>query len=58
MRVLCVWAGGEADGLVAGGEIDVEPCDQSVYEIIAAAVEDEGGGEGEVGGCTCVEVEG
>ena len=39
VRVFCVRAGGEADGFVAGGEIDVEPSDEGVYEVIAAAVE-------------------
>lgn len=43
---------------MAGGEIDIEPCDEGVDEVVAAAVEDEGGGEGEVGGCAGVEVEG
>lgn len=37
--VFCVRAGGEADGFVAGGEVDVEPSDEGVYEVIAAAVE-------------------
>jgi hypothetical protein len=39
-------------------EIDIEPSDQGVDEIVAAAVEHEVGGEGEVGGCAFVEVEG
>lgn len=58
MRVFCVRAGGEADGFVAGGEIDVEPSDERVDEVVAAAVEREGGGEGEVSGGAGIEVEG
>ena len=58
VRVLGVRAGGEADRFMARGEIDVEPSDQGVHEVVAAAVEREGGGEGEVGGCAGVEVEG
>jgi len=50
-------SGGEADGLVAGGEVDVEPCDKRVDKIISAAVEGEGGGKSQVGGRAGVEVE-
>ena len=46
MCVFRVRAGREADGLMTSGEIDVEPSDKGVDEIIAAAVEHEGGGEG------------
>ena len=53
-----MWAGGETDGLVAGGEIDVEPGDECVDEIVAADIEGEGEGEGEVGGGAGVEIEG
>jgi hypothetical protein len=35
-------AGGEPDGFVAGSEVDVEPSDKGVYEVIAATVEREG----------------
>lgn len=58
VRVLCVWAGRKADWLVACGEVNIEPCDKGVYEVVAAAVEDEWGGEGEVCGCAGVEIEG
>lgn len=58
MRVFGVRARAEADRLVAGREVDVEPGDQGVDEVGAAAVEGEGGGEGEVGGGAGVEVEG
>jgi hypothetical protein len=58
VRVFCVWAGGEADRLVASSEIDVEPSDERMDEVIAAAVKSERGCEGQVGGCTGVEVEG
>lgn len=56
--VLGVRAGGEADGLVAGGEVDVEPGNEGVDEVIALSGEGEGGVEGEVGGGAGVEVEG
>jgi hypothetical protein len=56
--VLCVRASGEPDGFVAGSEVDVEPSDKGVYEVIAATVEREGRGKGEVGGRAGVQVEG
>ena len=56
--VLGVWAGGEADWLVAGGEIDIEPSDDGVDEVVTAGVEEEWGGEGKVGEGALVEVEG
>ena len=31
--------GGELDGLVAAGELDVEPCDQGVDKVVAADLE-------------------
>ena len=37
--VLCVRASGELDGLVAAGELDVEPCDQGVDKVVAADLE-------------------
>lgn len=58
VSVLGVWAGGEADGLVAGGEVDIEPRDESVHEVVAAGVKGEGGGEGKVGNGAGVQVEG
>lgn len=58
VSVLGVWAGGETDGLVAGGEVNVEPGDQGVDEIVAADVEGEGESKGEVGGGAGVEIEG
>ena len=54
--VLGVGAGGEADGLVAGGEVDVEPGDEGVDEIIALGFQLEVAGEGEVGGGAGVQV--
>jgi len=42
VSVFRVRAGGEADGFVAGSEVDVEPGDQGVYEVVTAAVECEG----------------
>jgi hypothetical protein len=58
MRVLCVRARGELDGLVAGRELDVEPGDERVDEVVAAGGEAVGRGEGEVGRGDGVEVEG
>lgn len=56
--VLGVRASGEADGLVAGGEVDVEPGDKGMDEVISLGGEGEGSVEGEVGGGASVEVEG
>ncbi len=42
---------------MAGGEVDIKPGDQGVYEIVAAAVKCEWGSKGEIGGCASVEVE-
>ena len=58
VSVLGVWAGREADWLVAGGEIDVEPGDDGVDKVVAAGVEEEWGSEGQVGESALVEVEG
>lgn len=55
--VLGVRAGGEADGLVAGGELDVEPRDHGVDVVGAAHGEGEGELEGKVGDGAGVEVE-
>lgn len=56
--VLGVGARGEANGLVAGGELDVEPGDERVDEIVAPRGQLEGAAEGEIGGLDFVEVEG
>ena len=56
--VLGVRASGEADGLVAGGELDVEPRDHGVDVVGAAHGEGEGKLEGEVLNGAGVEVEG
>ena len=58
VRVLGVWAGREADRLVACGELNVEPCDDGVDKVAAADLEREGAVEGEVGDGAGVEVEG
>ena len=50
--------GGEADRLVASGEVDVEPGDEGVDEIITTTVQGEWGGECEIGGGASVEIEG
>lgn len=57
VRVLGMWPGGEADGLVAGGEVDVEPGDEGVDVVVSPRDEVEGAAEGQVGGCAGVEVE-
>jgi hypothetical protein len=46
MRVFRVWARTKADGLMTRGEIDIEPCNKGVDEVVATAVEHEGRGEG------------
>jgi hypothetical protein len=46
--VLGMWAGGEADGLVAGGEVDIKPRDQGVDEVIAGNRELEGNIESQI----------
>lgn len=58
VSVLGVRAGGEADGLVAGGELDVEPCDHGVDVVGAAHREVEGKLEGKVGNGAGVKVDG
>lgn len=58
VSVFCVRASGEADGFVAGCEVDVKPGDEGVDEIVAADIEGEGECEGEIGGCAGIEVEG
>lgn len=58
MCVFCVWASGESDRLVACGEVNVKPSNQSVDEVIATAVESEWVGESEISGCAGVEIEG
>jgi hypothetical protein len=58
MGVLCVGAGGELDGLVAGGELNVEPRDDGVDEVGAANLQTVGHVEGEIGDGAGVEVEG
>lgn len=55
--VLGVWAGAEADGFVAGGELNVEPGDKSVDVVGAADGEVVWEGECEVGDGACIEVE-
>ena len=55
--VLGVRAGRESDWLVTCGEIDIEPGDQSVDEVVASAVESKGCCEVEILGGTGVEVE-
>lgn len=56
VSVLGVWAGGETDRLVACGEVDVEPSNEGVDEVVSSGVEDEGAGEGKVRSSAGVEV--
>lgn len=56
--VLCVGAGGELDGLVAAGKLDVEPGDQGVDEVVAADLDLVRKLEGKICYCALVEVEG
>jgi hypothetical protein len=56
--VLGVGTGGELDGLVAGGELDVEPRDHGVDVVGAAHGKGEGELEGEVRDGAGVEVDG
>ena len=56
--VLCVGAGGELDGLVAAGKLDIEPGDQGVDEVVAANLYLVRKLECEICYCALVEVEG
>ena len=56
--VLCVGAGGELDGLVAAGKLDIEPGDQGVDEVVAANLDLVRKLECEICYCALVEVEG
>ncbi len=58
VRVLGVRTGAESNWLVTGGEVDVEPSNQRMYKIVAAAVEHKGRRESEICGGASVEVEG
>lgn len=53
-----MWTGGESDGFVAGGEIDVKPCDQCMDEVISSRFKSKWTRECEVPGGTGIEVEG
>lgn len=56
--VFGVRACGEADGFMACCEVDVEPGDEGMYEVVSSNIESEGRGESKVGGFAGVEVEG
>lgn len=58
MRVFRVRARREADRFVARAKLDIEPGDERMDEIVAAAVEGKRCGEGQVGGGAGVQVEG
>lgn len=58
VSVLGVRAGREADGLVAGGEVDVEPRNESVDEVVSLGSQSKACVEGEIGGGAGVEIEG
>jgi hypothetical protein len=55
--VLCVGASGELDGLVASGELNVEPRDDGVDEVGAANLQAVRHVEGQVGDGTGVKIE-
>lgn len=55
--VLGMWPSGEADGLMAGGEVNVEPCDEGMDVVVSPRHKVKGAAESQVGGCACVEVE-
>lgn len=57
VSVLCMRASGESDGLVAGGKVDIEPCNQSMDEVITTYVEGKLGAESKVGHGAGVEIE-
>ena len=57
VRVFSMRACGEADGFMACCEVDVEPGDQGMYEIISTDIKGERRGESKVGGFACVEIE-
>lgn len=48
VSVLGLWAGAELDGLVASGELDVEPSKEGVDVVVTGSLELEGNLEGEV----------
>lgn len=43
---------------MAGGKVNVEPGDQRMDKVVATHVQRKGRGEGQVGGCDGVEIEG
>lgn len=58
VRVLCVGASGESDGLVAGSELDIEPGNDGVDEVATTHLELVRQMECEIGDCAGVEIEG
>lgn len=58
VSVFGVWASTKADWLVTGCEVNIEPSDQCVDEVIAASIENEGGGESQISCCASVEIKG
>ena len=57
VRIPRMRTSGEFDGYMAGGKIDVEPCDDSMYEIASLNIEGEWDGECEILKSDGVEVE-
>lgn len=55
--VLCVRAGRESNGFVAGGEIDIKPCNYSMDKVVSLNVKEELTRVCKVFGCAGVEVE-
>lgn len=58
MCVFRMWAGGKSDRLVARAEIDIEPCDQGVDEVVPVGPEGELLGECKVCCGNSVEING
>lgn len=58
VSVLSVWPSGEADCLVAGGKVNVEPGDKSVDEVIPSGDEVEWAAESQILDRALVKVEG
>jgi hypothetical protein len=54
--VLGVRSGGETDGLVTGGELDVEPGHQGMDEVVSPSSKLELGAESKIGGCALVKI--
>ena len=52
-----VRTGREPNGFVTGSEVDVEPGNEGMDEVVSLATEAERGGKGEFGGCDGIEID-